>query len=455
MAAPHAHRTRSALWRRIVATATATAGAAAVLVAAAPTAGAADPDSGSFYYFEGASPPYPDGTVVVSDFTATDAGERALPDATLGEFSADGRRVAFAKEVQQGGRTYTRITTSAPDGSAGAMVSTPDPATQSDTGPHWGPDGTLLFTRSTTTPTGTRQDVWSIKADGTAAHAVVPDTTVLAVNPRTGDAITGATAATDLRTRNQSGGYDAPKALPDPMRGAADPAFSPDGGKLAFSRQGRLYLGAADTTMLREVTAGLCADVRHFAWGPHGDRLALTTSVDGAAIIGLRGESLRTRTVWSVPTGGRFMWQPDGQPGPTTPPPPVTTTPAPARFAAETPGTAAYGEYYGDKCRAVIARSADDGSLWMHMYREYENAWSPWQRIGGPAADVVVHPFDDSPMLVARNPADHAVYATRQSTLPGQWQPWQRIGGPAADIHVTRGPAPIKSQPSADVLARN
>lgn len=436
----------------------AAAGMVAVGLAAGTGSAAATPMRGSLYWFE---PPHdldPDGTVVVATFTESDSGSAALQNATLGEFSQDGARVAYADQVTGPGRTYLRIEVSDPDGGAATAVTAPDPATQSDSGPHWGPDGTLLFTRLTTGPSGTSTAVWSVRPDGTQAHAVLPDTTVWAVNPKSGDVLTGTGTGgvTDLRTRNASGGYDAPRPLPQPMRGAADAAFSPDGGKVAFSQGGRLYLGGADASALREVMVGVCANIRAFAWGPQGDRFAVSSDTDGAAVVGLSGESLRRYAMVPGPSGteGRFHWRPDSAPGPATPPPPVNRPQPPARFVTETPAVMSVGTSgYGEKCTAVFARSAADQSLWMHMYREYEGAWSDWVRIGGPAADLNL--YRPNGLLVARGPVDKAVFATTVSTFFGQWEPWHRIGGPAADVSIMRGPAPIKGSPSSVILARD
>ncbi|NUU23182.1 MAG: hypothetical protein HOV68_16965, partial [Streptomycetaceae bacterium] len=372
----------------------------------------------------------------------------------------DGTRITYARQVQGPGRLLHDIQVALPDGSGAVTVSTPDPATQDDTGPHWWLDDQVLFTRDTT---GSGKQIWAAKTDGSGQRLVLDNAALNAVNPKTGDiVVTGGGAAT-LRTYDPAtGGFGPPQALPYEIVSGLHEGlvFSPDGGKMAVTDYGRLYVAAADGSALREVYAGQCVNVTEFAWSPTGDRLALQINQDAHAltIVDLLGNVVRQDGVWLGEQGltGPFFWQPNvAAPAPTPPPAAPAIPPAPAAFAPETPIVMPLDNYHAEgKCQAVIARSAADGSVWMRVDRGFNETATPWTRIGGPALDITYAPIGGSgALLVARNPADRSLWALRDGALPGQWRQWARIGDAAEDVHLMGRPQ--KSSNDVLVLARD
>lgn len=166
------------------------------------------------------------------------------------------------------------------DGS-GAVALTSTPETEYH--PSWSPDGKkLVFVRATDTlPPAGRYDLWTIGADGS-----------------------GATQLTFLSEH--------------PGERVFEPAWSPDGSRIAYTLEERLYLMDADGRNRRPV--GLKREdgpVDWLAWSPDGSRLAVerrrpilnvgsevaTVGADGSGLKGL--SSVEVSDSWPA-------WSPDG-----------------------------------------------------------------------------------------------------------------------------------------------
>ena len=102
---------------------------------------------------------------------------------------------------------------------------------------------------------------------------------------------------------------------PKPVRDLADPAWSPDGRKLAFvsDRDGNseVYVMNADGSGQRNLTRNPAYDADP-AWSPDGRKLAFVSNRDGK-LRGLRDERRRQRPAEGDAT--RRLWLSVPQPG--------------------------------------------------------------------------------------------------------------------------------------------
>lgn len=429
-----------------------------LLTATAPTAGAADPEPERIYYVAPEVPGRP-ATARVAEFTDDTSDYRDLPGARVGPFSPDGAKVAYARTIAGPGRTLREIQVAAPDGTGAVTVSTPDPATEDDSEPQWWSADTVVFTR-TSRSGGTA--IWAAKADGSDQRLLLDGLRLVAANPKTGDLITSGDNAVSLRPYNAADGtFGPPRPLPPEFATSAYEGivFSPDGGKVAFTSLGRLFVAAADGSALREVYRNACVNALEFAWAPTGDRLAVQMGRSGTAlsVVDLTGQLLRTVWVGEQGVAGSFHWQPSGAvPAPTPPPAaPAPETP-PSAFVNEAPNVVPLDGYAGEEaCEMVIARSAADNSVWSRIRRPSMFTWTPWTKIGGPARSVTTQPIaEGGQIVVAQAAGDGSLHAMRNGPLPGQWRPWQLIGGPAEDVNLLNY-QPIKQPLSVLVLARD
>ncbi|HSC90927.1 MAG TPA: hypothetical protein VLB86_04650 [Gaiellaceae bacterium] len=96
-----------------------------------------------------------------------------------------------------------------------------------------------------------------------------------------------------------------------------DPAWSPDGTRLAITRSAEIVLVGADGTGERRLTRANRADVGTFAglpaWSPDGSRIAYAT-LNGFFTVGVDGSGLRQLSSWGadLDSWARPAWSPSG-----------------------------------------------------------------------------------------------------------------------------------------------
>jgi Tol biopolymer transport system component len=102
--------------------------------------------------------------------------------------------------------------------------------------PVWSPDGqTILFTGRMSLGEGARADVRSIRSTGGGLRRLIVD--------------------------------------------ASDPALSPDGHRIAFSRHGDLYIASSAGNLIRRLTHGYYADSTAPDWSPDRTQIAYATAL--------------------------------------------------------------------------------------------------------------------------------------------------------------------------------
>jgi TolB protein len=144
-------------------------------------------------------------------------------------------------------------------------------------------------------------EVWSASTDGSSATRLTdadgssgepapsPDGALVAFSrTRDGDADLFVLRLRDRRLTRLTGG-----------RGDDEwPSWSPDGGRIAFERDGDLFVIGSDGRRLRRLTSG-SADDRVPAWSPDGRRIAYASGEDGNEdlyVIAAGGEAARRLT---------------------------------------------------------------------------------------------------------------------------------------------------------------
>ena len=98
----------------------------------------------------------------------------------------------------------------------------------------------------------------------------------------------------------------------------SEPAWSPDGTRIAFLEDGYLHTMAADGSDVRSIAPGIPAAHEPPAWSPDGTRLAFRGELDAALyVVGADGLNLRRvaeQTVgWSSVRRSLLAWSPNGR----------------------------------------------------------------------------------------------------------------------------------------------
>jgi dipeptidyl aminopeptidase/acylaminoacyl peptidase len=215
----------------------------------------------------------PDGQIQIFTREADGTNPRAITDPPAGEtydvdpaWSPDGSTIAFARSNARGISVFVVDA----DGRNQRELTDPSLSAQE---PEWSPDGSMIAFS-----TGC-DGIMVMRANGTGVRSVVP-----------------------------SDGNDCP----------VSPTWSADGTSLVFQNDGELFVVGVDGTDLRNLTKTFEAYEANPAWSPDGDRIAFVRAVDGDG----------SSEIWTMsPTGADLtlvaggelsplfsaVWSPDGQ----------------------------------------------------------------------------------------------------------------------------------------------
>ncbi len=215
----------------------------------------------------------PDGQVQILAREADGTNPRPITDPPAGEtydldpaWSPDGSTIAFARSSAHGISVFVVDA----DGRNRRELTDPSLSAQE---PEWSPDGSMIAFS-----TGC-DGIMVMRADGTGVRSVVP-----------------------------SDGNDCP----------VSPTWSADGTSLAFQNDGELFVVGVDGTHLRNLTNTFEVYEANPAWSPDGDRIAFVRAVDGDGSSEIWTMS-PTGTDLRLVAGGELsplfsaVWSPDGQ----------------------------------------------------------------------------------------------------------------------------------------------
>ncbi len=218
-------------------------------------------------------------------------------DDAFPSWSADGSRIAFASNRDGNEEIYVMNA----DGS-GVTRLTDDPA--DDSCPSWSPDGSRIAFHSTRDGD---EEIYVMNVDG----GTVPATT-----DAQGDAEPAQPPTTEPATTDSGG--SGPVCLGDGPADDEHPAWSPDGGRIAFVsfRDGNseIYVMNADGSGATRLTDHPAWDAAP-AWSRDGSRIAFVSERDGneeVYVVAADGSG-RARRLTDNPAGdGMPAWSPDG-----------------------------------------------------------------------------------------------------------------------------------------------
>jgi Tol biopolymer transport system component len=230
-------------------------------------------------------------------------------------WSPDGSAIAFVHELA--------------DGTAGVWIMRADGSEaheltggHADHHPDWSPDGRSIVFDRRDGPRSAQPHLYVISVESNEARALAPTT---AWGPRWSPDGAGIVATVSGTRRTTAiGAFDTDGYIGALTDAGADstPTFSPDGSQIAFVREGRLAVIAADGSAARFVTAGEeRADAP--SWSPAGlvyttwprsqaEDLDVLDVASGARLTIARDADPLVRPAWS-PSGGAIAYRdPDG-----------------------------------------------------------------------------------------------------------------------------------------------
>jgi TolB protein len=236
-----------------------------------------------------------DGSGVV-DLTPSSDGED-------GHWSPDGTRIAFTSYRDGDAEIYLMN----PDGS-GVIRLTSNPA--DDTEPTWSPDGQRIAFVSTRTG---GSNVYVMNADGSGVRSLTgvaggfepswsPDGTTIAFS-RVVRLCKFDVCLADVFIIPAAGGT-ASNVTRSPSGQAYDPAWSPDGSRIAYSQDRQIYTVRPDGTDKARISQDPAAQDIAPVWSPDGSKLAFTRYLENSEIFVMNADGTGATRISSQTGGG-------------------------------------------------------------------------------------------------------------------------------------------------------
>jgi Tol biopolymer transport system component len=246
-------------------------------------------------------------------------GLAALAAPALAAFPGQNGKIAFARSFQES--LFTRkiqIWSVNPDGSGETVV---NDTTGYDRAPAWSPNGgKIAFARIPDSSVDGTYEVYVMNADGTGATRLTNNSSNDSEPSWSPDA--GRIAFEAFRDGNweiyamNADGSGQVKLTNNPEGADGAPAWSPGGGKIAFdtTRNGKFEIYAMNTDGTGQVN--LTSALSHAsdpAWSPDGQKIALT-GPDGIYVMNADGSGATRVIAGATDMGaGGPAWSPDGQ----------------------------------------------------------------------------------------------------------------------------------------------